>query len=165
MFYDPATGKLLVSRDGVTLGTWTDSTPLITGAYLSLRTDSASVQFDDVAVSDVVKYYALGGTRIAMRKAGAVSYLLGDHPSTALRTGSRLDLSGLQCVYQRDSNAALQAMGRDPLAHGEQPAAENIPLHRATRGCQHRAVLLWRTLLRRRAGTLHPGGYDRAESG
>ena len=79
VFYDPATGKLSVSRDGVTLGSWTDSTPLITGAYLSLRTDGTTVQFDDVAVSDVVKYYAAGGTRVAVRKAGAVSYLFGDH--------------------------------------------------------------------------------------
>ena len=55
VFYDPATGKLQVARDGVTLGSWTDTTPLTTGAYLSLRTDAASVQFDDVAVSDILK--------------------------------------------------------------------------------------------------------------
>ena len=93
-------------------GTWTDLTPVMIGAYRSLRTDAASVQFDDVAVSDVVKYYAAGGTRVAVRKAGAVSYLFGDHPSTALRTGSRQHVGGLQCVYRRDSDAALQAVGR-----------------------------------------------------
>ena len=55
VFYDPATGKLQVSRDGVSLGSWADSTPLTTGAYLSLRTDATAAQFDEVAVSDVVK--------------------------------------------------------------------------------------------------------------
>jgi hypothetical protein len=52
VFYDPATGKLQVGRDGVTLGSWTDTTPLTTGAYVSLRTDASTVQFDDIAVSD-----------------------------------------------------------------------------------------------------------------
>ena len=91
--YDPATGKLQVARDGVTLGTWTDSTPLTSGAYLSLRTDAASVQFDDVAVSDILKYYEAGGTRVAMRKAGALSYLFGDHLG---RTGLTTNASGVR---------------------------------------------------------------------
>jgi RHS repeat-associated protein len=59
------------------------------GKHRSLRTDAASVQFDDVAVSDVVKYYAAGGTRVAIRKAGAVSYVFGDHlSSTSLTTNA-----------------------------------------------------------------------------
>lgn len=93
VFYDPATGKLQVQRDGVLLGSWTDATPLATGAYLSLRTDASSVQFDDIAVADVVKYYELGGTRVAMRKAGAVSYLLGDHLGS---TNVSADASGVK---------------------------------------------------------------------
>lgn len=51
VFYDPATGKLQVSRDGVTLGSCADSTPLITGSYLSLRTDAARVQFEVVSLN------------------------------------------------------------------------------------------------------------------
>ncbi|MGB3217757.1 MAG: hypothetical protein WBD79_10165 [Anaerolineae bacterium] len=34
-------------------------------------------EFDNLAVSEVVKYYEAGGQRVAMRKNGAVSYLLG----------------------------------------------------------------------------------------
>jgi RHS repeat-associated protein len=89
VFYDPATGRLQVARDGVTLGSWIDTTPLTTGAYLSLRTDGSNVQFDDIAVSDVVKYYEAGGTRVAVRKGGAVSYLFGDHlGSTSVTTSA-----------------------------------------------------------------------------
>jgi RHS repeat-associated protein len=78
-----------VGRDGVTLGSWLDTTPLATGAYLSLRTDASTVQFDDIAVSDVVKYYEASGTRVALRKAGAVSYLFGDHlGSTSVTTNA-----------------------------------------------------------------------------
>ncbi len=80
VFYDPAPGKLQVWRDGVLLGSWTDPTPLTTGEYLSLRTDAANVLFDDIAVSDIVKYYYLGGTRVAMRTGSStLNYLLGDH--------------------------------------------------------------------------------------
>ena len=35
--------------------------------------------FDDVAVSDPIKYYEATGTRVALRKASAASYLFGDH--------------------------------------------------------------------------------------
>jgi len=48
VLYDPATGVLQAARDGVTLGSWTDTTPLTSGAYLSLRTDGANVLFDDI---------------------------------------------------------------------------------------------------------------------
>jgi hypothetical protein len=34
----------------------------------------------------VTKYYFAGATRLAVRTNGALSYLLGDHPSTTLRT-------------------------------------------------------------------------------
>ncbi len=77
--YDPLTGKLQVWRDNSFLGSWTDTTPLTSGSYLSLRTDSADVRFDDLVVSEVVKYYEIGGQRVAVRKNGAVSYLFGDH--------------------------------------------------------------------------------------
>jgi RHS repeat-associated protein len=77
--YDPLTGKLQVWRDNIYLGSWTDTTPLTTGSYLSLRTDGANVLFDDLVVSEVVKYYEAGGQRVALRKNGALSYLFGDH--------------------------------------------------------------------------------------
>lgn len=89
VFYDPATGRLQVARDGVTLGSWTDATPLTSGAYVSLRTDATSAQFDDIAVSDISKYYVSGGQRVAVRKNGALSYLLSDHlGSTSVTTSS-----------------------------------------------------------------------------
>jgi hypothetical protein len=44
-----------------------------------LGTDSFAVLFDDLVVSEVVKYYEAGGQRVAIRKNGAVSYLFGDH--------------------------------------------------------------------------------------
>ena len=53
--YDPLTGKLQVWRDNVYLGSWTDTTPLLSGSYLSLRTDASNVLFDNLVVSEVVK--------------------------------------------------------------------------------------------------------------
>jgi len=55
VFYDPVTGKLQVSRDDVSLGSWTDASPLPTGTHLALRTDRSRVSFDDVAISDILK--------------------------------------------------------------------------------------------------------------
>ncbi|MFZ1708930.1 MAG: RHS repeat-associated core domain-containing protein, partial [Anaerolineae bacterium] len=74
---------------------WTDTTPLLSGSYLSLRTDASNVLFDNLVVSEVVKYYQAGGQRVALRKNGAVSYLFGDHlgstsvtaDATGVRTG------------------------------------------------------------------------------
>ncbi|MFZ2520183.1 MAG: RHS repeat-associated core domain-containing protein, partial [Anaerolineae bacterium] len=95
VIYDPLTGKVQVWRDNVYLGSWTDTTPLLSGSYLSLRTDASNVLFDNLVVSEVVKYYQAGGQRIALRKNGAVSYLFGDHlgstsvtaDATGVRTG------------------------------------------------------------------------------
>lgn len=55
-------------RDSVFLGSWTDATPLSSGGYLSLRTDTANVLFDDLVVAEVVKNYTFGGQRIALRR-------------------------------------------------------------------------------------------------
>lgn len=77
--YDPLAGKLQAWRDNAFLGSWTDTTPLPSGSYLSLRTDGANVLFDDLVVAEVIKYYTFGGQRNALRKNGAVSYLFGDH--------------------------------------------------------------------------------------
>jgi hypothetical protein len=112
VFYDPATGRLQVSRDGVLLGSWTDATPLTTGTHLALRTDRTRVSFDDVAISGIIKYYQIGGTRVALRKAGAVSYLLGNHPSTALRTGSGQHLSYHEQHRRQDQRTALLRLRR-----------------------------------------------------
>ncbi len=79
VIYDPLTGKLQAWCDNAFLGSWTDTTPLTSGSYLSLRTDSADVRFDDLVVSEVTKYYESRGQRVAMRKNGAVSYVFGDH--------------------------------------------------------------------------------------
>ena len=53
--YSPITGRVQVWRDGVRLGGWVDSTPLTSGAYLSLRTDSSDVSFDDIEVYQAKK--------------------------------------------------------------------------------------------------------------
>ncbi|MBX7233672.1 MAG: hypothetical protein K1X65_04755 [Caldilineales bacterium] len=85
--YNPQNGKIQVWRDGGYLGSWTDSTPLTTGNYLSLRTTTSNVLFDEVMVGKVKKYYYQGGARacpepcrrVAMRDGTSVYYLFGDH--------------------------------------------------------------------------------------
>ena len=77
--YNPQNGKIQVWRDGSYLGSWTDSTPLTTGNYLSLRTTTNNVLFDEVMVGKVKKYYYQGGVRTAMRDGTSVYYLFGDH--------------------------------------------------------------------------------------
>lgn len=41
-------GRLDIWRDGKYVGNWIDGTPLTTGAYISLRTNSTAADFDDV---------------------------------------------------------------------------------------------------------------------
>ena len=77
--YSPISGRVQVWRDGVRLGGWVDSTPLTSGAYLSLRTDSSDVSFDDIEVYHAKKYYYAGDRRIAMRDNGVLFYLFPDH--------------------------------------------------------------------------------------
>ena len=60
-------------------------------ARRSARVAATDYPFDhyEVAGTTVRKYYALGGQRVAMRTAGALSYLLTDHlGSTAVTTGA-----------------------------------------------------------------------------
>jgi YD repeat-containing protein len=52
--YMPISGKVQVWRDGVLLGGWVDTTPLTSGAFLSLRTDSSTVSFDDIEVYHLI---------------------------------------------------------------------------------------------------------------
>ncbi|MFZ2361346.1 MAG: RHS repeat-associated core domain-containing protein [Anaerolineae bacterium] len=77
--YSPINGAIQVWRDGVLLGGWTDTTPLTSGAFLSLRTDSSTVSFDDIEVYQVKKHYYAGDRRIAMRDNGVPYYLFPDH--------------------------------------------------------------------------------------
>ncbi len=98
MTYDTRTGQLAVWRGGTYLGSWTDPTPLTSGGYISLRTDSANVSFDSLIVLRVVKYYYSGGQRIALRRDGIVSYLLTDHlGSTRVTT----DAAGAQAAEMK----------------------------------------------------------------
>jgi hypothetical protein len=77
--YSPISGRVQVWRDGVLLGSWVDATPLASGAYLSLRTDSSDVSFDDIEVYQAKKYYYAGERRIAVRTGAAFFYLFPDH--------------------------------------------------------------------------------------
>ncbi len=156
VIYDPLTGKLQAWRDRGYLGEWTDTTPLTSGSYLSLRTDSADVRFDDLVVSEVVKYYEIGGQRVAVRKNGAVSYLFGDHLGS---TSVTANASGT-----RTGGTVVQAVGR-VSRHALRHDADDLSLHRAARGRQHRAVLLWGALLRSRVGAILRCGYARAGGG
>jgi RHS repeat-associated protein len=63
----------------VLLGGWVDTTPLTSGAFLSLRTDGSIVSFDDIEVYQAKRYYYAGDRRIALRDNGVLSYLLPDH--------------------------------------------------------------------------------------
>lgn len=58
---------------------WWFTTPLTSGAFLSLRTDSSTVSFDDIEVYQVKKHYYAGDRRIAMRDNGVPYYLSPDH--------------------------------------------------------------------------------------
>jgi len=53
--YNPTTGTIVVWRDGVHVGNWTDSSPLLNGKCISLRTNSAHAHFDDIVVIDKEK--------------------------------------------------------------------------------------------------------------
>ncbi|MCP4424035.1 MAG: hypothetical protein GY803_06060, partial [Chloroflexi bacterium] len=56
--YDPDTGQIDVFRDGELTLSWTDPSPLTSGAYVGLRTGHSSVYFDDVrVVNDDGLYY------------------------------------------------------------------------------------------------------------
>ena len=50
--YDPSTGRIDVYRDGSVnpVVSWTDPTPLTSGSYISLRTNSTEALFDDISV-------------------------------------------------------------------------------------------------------------------
>jgi spore germination protein YaaH len=49
--YNPATGVINVWRNGVFIDSYTDATPLTTGAYVSLRNGNCQAWFDNVRVS------------------------------------------------------------------------------------------------------------------
>ncbi|NVO01347.1 MAG: N-acetylmuramoyl-L-alanine amidase [Bacteroidetes bacterium] len=48
--YSPITGVIKVYLNDALVGSWTDTTPLKTGNYISLRNGSSAAQFDDVKV-------------------------------------------------------------------------------------------------------------------
>ncbi|WP_338791206.1 S-layer homology domain-containing protein [Bernardetia sp. MNP-M8] len=48
--YSTTTGKIEVFRNDALLTQWTDSSPLTSGSYISLRTNQANVEFDDLKV-------------------------------------------------------------------------------------------------------------------
>lgn len=50
VIYDPATGVIEVYRDNVFIDSWTDTTPLTTGNYVSLRNGNSKVYFDNLKV-------------------------------------------------------------------------------------------------------------------
>lgn len=50
IYYDPISGNLRVYINNNVVLTWTDSSPVQTGNYVSLRTGEASVEFDDLKV-------------------------------------------------------------------------------------------------------------------
>ncbi len=52
VIYDPATGQINAYRDGSTnpIVSWKDDSPLTSGSYISLRTNSTHAHFDDLSV-------------------------------------------------------------------------------------------------------------------
>ena len=48
--YDTSTGAIVVYQNSRRVLTWTDTTPLTGGGYISLRTNQAQVEFDDLKV-------------------------------------------------------------------------------------------------------------------
>ena len=67
----------------------------------------------EVAAGVVKKYYYAGAMRVAENSGGTLYYLLTDHPSTALRTGSRLHRSDdRQRRQPRDRAALVRSLSR-----------------------------------------------------
>ena len=91
--YNPTTGLVQVSRDGTSVVSWTDPSPLTTGSYLSLRTDYTDASFDEVAVYTKNKYYYAGQQRIAVRATGTLYFLLTDHLGS---TAVTVDANGVK---------------------------------------------------------------------
>jgi hypothetical protein len=80
IYYSPHSGRLAVFRDGVWLAAWVDSTPLLWGRYLSLRTDATEATFDDISAERMTRYYWAGEQAVALRSGNSAPYyLLGDH--------------------------------------------------------------------------------------
>ncbi|MEM7036546.1 MAG: T9SS type A sorting domain-containing protein, partial [Bacteroidota bacterium] len=48
--YDPGTGKIDVFQENNLVATWTDSSPLTTGTHISLRTNQAHMDYENVRV-------------------------------------------------------------------------------------------------------------------
>jgi YD repeat-containing protein len=125
--YDPATGKLEVWRDNVYLGSWTDTSPLTSGAYLSLRTTSTEARFDNLVVEGQVKYYYANSRRVAMRTAAGVTYIHSDHPSASLRAGS-----GGHGGHQRGTEWRHQVL---PVwGHAQRRRVHHVQVHRPAAG-------------------------------
>ncbi len=50
VLYDPQTGNIKVYQNDIPVSQWTDTTPLQTGDYISLRTGNATAEYDDIRV-------------------------------------------------------------------------------------------------------------------
>lgn len=66
--YDPASGQILMFRDGVLLATWTDPAPLLSGTAVSFRTGNSQMWIDNFAV-----YRSRSGTTGAVTLGNSVA--------------------------------------------------------------------------------------------
>jgi len=48
--YDPSTGKIIAYKDNIVVASWVDSSPFITGGYVSFRNGNSTIAFDDFRV-------------------------------------------------------------------------------------------------------------------
>jgi len=97
-------------------------------------------------------YYYAGTTRVAMRtgpaSGGVVYYLLSNHPSTSLRTGSRLDrhhIGQRRQPAQYQHGAALLSLRRGALHRRHD--ADQLQLHRPAQGDELGLAVLQRPLV------------------
>ena len=129
--YDPLTGRFDLWRDGSSLGTWTDTTAVKSGSYVSLRTDGANVLFDNLSFTRESRYYDAGGTRVAVRSnaSTAVNYLLGDHLGSQALT---LDQNGGR--YNTNTELRYYPYGVARYTTGTTPTSFNFTGQRKDSG-------------------------------
>jgi RHS repeat-associated protein len=129
--YDPLIGRFDLWRDGGSLGTWTDTSAVKRGGFVSLRTDGANVLFDNLTFTRESKYYYAGGQRVAVRHnaSTAVHYLLTDHlGSTALT----LDQNGAR--YNTNTELRYYPYGVARYTAGTTPTSFNFTGQRKDSG-------------------------------
>jgi YD repeat-containing protein len=102
-------------------------------------------------------YYYAGSVRVAERYSNTLYFLLTDHPSTALRTGSGLHCHDDRRQRQSGDRIALLSLRRLGALQSRR-ADYDLPLHGAAVGSGHGVVLVQLKVVRPADRAVQPGG-------